>query len=627
MPYNIVLSNGEPLVTLADGMADNSYTSLTLFGKNFAGYGQFLNENFVHLLENFSSAVPPFNPVVGQLWYDSLNHNMKLFSSNSNWISISGITTSNLPPPGPNNGDGWWDSINNQLYIWGNSRWILLGPKFNATQGQTSTDPLTIIDLNGNGHSLLAFYVADEIVGIWNNDPEFVIAPEDSIGNFPTTIPFGFSLGVLNVEDVNVSGNQINQGTLLVNGGITGNLTGDTRGTHYGDSNGTHFGNVTGVTGTFSSLTRGRVVFVETNGLLKDDNELTYNSDTNTLNGVNISLTNGIVAPALTSSNLIRGRITFADVGGLLTDDDTLTYDRQTNTLNTIKIQLTTSITSPSVISSRLTADRITFAGAGGLLSDDARLIFSSGKLRSSEGFVGDLTGNTNGTHTGPVIGNVTGNVTGSVIGNTNGTHTGPVSTPPGQQIVGNTSGLHTGWVCLPKSPMTNNEATGLYIEGLTKTGLLYTDALYLRVQSSTPMILNDEGVGFGVQVFMDRDLGIKGALVCRGDVIAFATSDRNLKTNIQPIENALSKLKKITGVCFDWTDEALNKLGGESGNLIRRRDTGVIAQDVEPVLPEVVATRSDGSKAVKYDKMVGLLIEAIKELSEEVEQLKNNKQ
>jgi len=85
MPYNIVLSNGEPLVTLADGVADNSYTSLNLVGKNFAGYGQLMNENFVHLLEHFCSSVPPFNPLIGQLWYDSYNHVMKVFSIDGVW--------------------------------------------------------------------------------------------------------------------------------------------------------------------------------------------------------------------------------------------------------------------------------------------------------------------------------------------------------------------------------------------------------------------------------------------------------------------------------------------------------------------------------------------------------------
>jgi hypothetical protein len=104
------------------------------------------------------------------------------------------------------------------------------------------------------------------------------------------------------------------------------------------------------------------------------------------------------------------------------------------------------------------------------------------------------------------------------------------------------------------------------------------------------------------------------------------STSDRKFKTNIQPIENALSKLKNITGVMFDWTDEALEKLGGEDGNLIRKKDTGVIAQDVELVLPEVVGQRPDGSKAVRYEKLAGLIIQAINELAEEVEQLKNNK-
>ena len=97
----------------------------------------------------------------------------------------------------------------------------------------------------------------------------------------------------------------------------------------------------------------------------------------------------------------------------------------------------------------------------------------------------------------------------------------------------------------------------------------------------------------------------IKKNLYVGLDVIAFTSSDKRLKNNIKPIDNALEKLEKISGVLFDW-----NEKSGYTG-----RDYGVIAQEVEAIMPEIVVTRDNGYKAVKYEKIIPLLIEAIKEL------------
>lgn len=126
----------------------------------------------------------------------------------------------------------------------------------------------------------------------------------------------------------------------------------------------------------------------------------------------------------------------------------------------------------------------------------------------------------------------------------------------------------------------------------------------------------------FGGQKFLanadlngNGNLKVTGNIYASQDIIAFSTSDVRLKENITPIENALDKIKKISGVIFDW------KEGHEFDNI--KRDTGVIAQEVEEVLPEVVLTKEDGYKAVRYDRIIGLVIEAIKELSEQVDELK----
>lgn len=116
---------------------------------------------------------------------------------------------------------------------------------------------------------------------------------------------------------------------------------------------------------------------------------------------------------------------------------------------------------------------------------------------------------------------------------------------------------------------------------------------------------------------------GANGEIRAINNITAYYSSDERLKENIFPIEHPLDKLTAITGVEFDWTDAYIKEHGGEDGYFIRKHDIGVIAQEVEEVLPEVVATRDDGYKAVKYEKIIALLIEAVKELKAEVDALK----
>lgn len=107
----------------------------------------------------------------------------------------------------------------------------------------------------------------------------------------------------------------------------------------------------------------------------------------------------------------------------------------------------------------------------------------------------------------------------------------------------------------------------------------------------------------------------IGGEIRATGDITAYYSSDERLKDNITPIENSVEKLKQIKGVEFDW----IEKDGVHSNE---GHDIGVIAQDIEKILPELVVTRDNGYKAVKYEKIVSLLIQVNKELVERIEKL-----
>ena len=129
-------------------------------------------------------------------------------------------------------------------------------------------------------------------------------------------------------------------------------------------------------------------------------------------------------------------------------------------------------------------------------------------------------------------------------------------------------------------------------------------------------IITGSLGVGTGAPIN-----NTAGRITATNDIVAFASSDKRLKENIRPIPWAVDKVKQINGVYFDWiplSEEEEKTIHGNKGE-----DIGVIAQEIEAVLPELVTTRDNGYKAVKYDKIVALLIEAIKEQQGEIDELR----
>ena len=112
---------------------------------------------------------------------------------------------------------------------------------------------------------------------------------------------------------------------------------------------------------------------------------------------------------------------------------------------------------------------------------------------------------------------------------------------------------------------------------------------------------------------------GAVGAILATNDVVAFASSDERLKENLEPIGSAVEKVEQLTGYTFNWIPmEDIHVYGN-------MKDIGVVAQEVEKVLPEIVSDRENGYKAVKYDKLTAVLIQAVKELSDRVKALENN--
>ncbi len=140
------------------------------------------------------------------------------------------------------------------------------------------------------------------------------------------------------------------------------------------------------------------------------------------------------------------------------------------------------------------------------------------------------------------------------------------------------------------------------------------------KVGLSTTATVQFQSLGIGTPA-----PGTTGEIRSTGNITAYYTSDKRLKENIRNIDSALEKVKSLNGVLFDWKQSYIDERGGEDGFFVRKADTGIIAQEVEQVLPETVGTRQDGYKAVQYEKLAGLLIESIKELDNKVEEIKKH--
>ena len=174
MAYTIKNTDGTTLLILAEGTIDQSATSLTLIGKNYSNFGQFYNNNLITLLANSANGVAPNAPLIGQLWYDTVNNQLKVY--NGAFKQLSGATVSGIQPNNLSNGDLWWDSTNNQLKINVFSQTYTVGSQFSSTIGSTGWNLPTspVYDNDNIVQQVLLLQNYGNIVGYISNG-QFVI--------------------------------------------------------------------------------------------------------------------------------------------------------------------------------------------------------------------------------------------------------------------------------------------------------------------------------------------------------------------------------------------------------------------------------------------------------------------
>ena len=186
MAYTINLTDGTVFATITDGTI-NTASSMTLVGKNYAGYGEFLDENFIHLLENGSNTTAPAAPLTGQLWWDKTNNLLKVYNGTI-FKTISAATSSASQPSSNVTGDLWYDTTNQQLKVYTGVSFLVVGPGYTSAQGTSGAIPETITNNVGATRYITSLYVNSVRVAIVYDGASFT--PEAALlAAFPTIYP------------------------------------------------------------------------------------------------------------------------------------------------------------------------------------------------------------------------------------------------------------------------------------------------------------------------------------------------------------------------------------------------------------------------------------------------------
>ena len=165
MSYTINKTDGTLLVDLIDGVLDDDTTDISLVGRNYSGYGEAFNENFIKLLENFSNTNQPSSPLRGQLWYDTSENKLKVFDGAS-FQSAAGSFISEAQPQGPVPGDTWFDTVGKQFYLFDGEQFQLIGPAYSEQQGESGIIVDTIDDTNLNKNTILKLVVNNSLQAV-----------------------------------------------------------------------------------------------------------------------------------------------------------------------------------------------------------------------------------------------------------------------------------------------------------------------------------------------------------------------------------------------------------------------------------------------------------------------------
>jgi hypothetical protein len=373
MAYQVDKFNGTFLVSVDDGTIDTT-TDLRFVGKNYAGYGEVQNENFLHLLENFANTSQPPKAVTGQIWFDSGNKKLRFYDG-SNFRTASGAEVGATAPSGLQSGDFWFDTSSEQLKAWNGTEFILIGPETAPDLGASAVVSQVVKDNLGNNHTIVKFNSGGDTISIVSKDA-FTL---NSVIN-PIT---GFDV--------------IKKGITLVN---TNGTTGVTTTDHYFWGTASNAAKLGGYAAS-DYIRTGEIAFTQ---------EISFSDAGFTVgdqNDIRFRIENGdepVIENRLGNTITMRVRVTDSDLRNVAIFAPTAILPGNNNFFNigssTSKYANIYATTFLGTLTGNVTGN-VVGTTKGNLLADDLSIAFNATTKTFTGAFTGTLSGN--------VIGSVTG--------------------------------------------------------------------------------------------------------------------------------------------------------------------------------------------------------------------------
>ena len=619
--YHINLTNGQPLFGvggLSPTVIDTSATSLNMIGQNSPNYGTALNTNFVRLLENFSFGSPPSPALAGQLWWDSTNNILRVYTG-YNWKISTGATVAPLASPptdrSPLGGDLWYVQDQDLLKIWtglanggDGDGWKTVGSTIPALVN-TKIVAAFMFGADGTQHQVLQVKIArdDTVYAVFSADTFY----QTAVSGF-TTIKPGLNFNTvanwkLSSQDVGASAGSVveRDGTGAINATTFNGTTLNATTVIASSVTGSFFGPLTGNVSA-TSVTTGGVV------------------SSGTISGTGISASAGFTGTLLTAA---QPNITSVGIINNLRGSGTTTLTG-TATLNGVAIATVGGTVSFTSIDNTPIGQLVPAAGSFTTLSATSGI---TGTLQTaSQTNITGVGTITTGTWRGSVVGPTWG---GTGVNNGSNTLTLASSYTLNQSVASGASPTFVGtnFSSIPNGALINNSITingtpvslgGSYTSPTGVSSLVAGTGV--SVSSATGAVTVSIGQAIGTTSNPTfSGLTVNGTITATQNIIAYSASDIKFKENVRPIPNALEIVAGIGGKLFDWTDEYVAEAGGEDGYFIQKSDFGVVAQDVQKWFPVAVRTRKDGSLAVDYEKLSALSFAAFTELVPEIAALR----
>ena len=199
MSYQLNKTDGTLLLDLIDGQIDTASTNLTLVGRNYTGYGESFNENFIKLLENFSNTAAPSNPLTGQLWWNSTDQRLQVYDGLI-WKSSGGPIVQNTRPQMVA-GDLWIDNLNNQVYAFDGTDLMLMGPQYTKTQQKSGFEIGSILDSQSRSRTVANLYVGGTLTAVISSIEFTPIYAQRVLGLVTAANPNGIIKIGMNIVD------------------------------------------------------------------------------------------------------------------------------------------------------------------------------------------------------------------------------------------------------------------------------------------------------------------------------------------------------------------------------------------------------------------------------------------